>query len=199
MQLRGDSWNGSELPARPQGNTGPNDQFAKVPGSITTTEEEHSVLGCRKKCTWSISRNCFPLWKYEDPWGIRRDNIYKPFRNVKYKPNTWGFSTCSFLCSQIQLYIFQRINKPPCVHVTTGNKTAHYYLVINFEEALEFLQKFPSSVSLKDNGNTETCSLAQSKPLDFRNFRQVKWEGFSPTSVWIKGILCTTFHMKTFS
>lgn len=60
----------------------------------------------------------------------------------------------------------------PCVHVMTVNKQVLYCLVANFKEAQEFLQKFPSSTSLKDKANMET--LAQSKPSNFRNFRQVK-------------------------
>lgn len=59
----------------------------------------------------------------------------------------------------------------------TVNKKAPYCLVINFKEAQEFLQMFPSSMSLKDNGNMETCFIAQSKPSIFQEFKtsEVRW------------------------
>lgn len=53
----------------------------------------------------------------------------------------------------------------PCVNVMTVNKKAHYGLVVNFKEAQEFLQMFPSSVSLKDNGNILYCSVQAFKFL----------------------------------
>ena len=178
-------WNHPEqMPARTWWNTEPNDQFATYQGGITTTKEKRGVLGSGKKCTQNISRNCFPLWKCKDLWGTHKDYIYKPFRNVKYKPNNWCFSTCFFVCLFSNTALCMSKDKPlPCVHIMTGNKKAQdYYLVMNFKEVQELLLKFPSSMSSR---TVETCFLAQSQPSDFRNWRQVKPEDLTPTSVWI--------------